>query len=186
MVNKNNPTAPVFALGEPYPASAPYKDGASARFLRRNEVNILGIVTRLGPTEEHILKFGCVEFGLVYENGALLLLLRFFSRLYRSLELCFSTPFDVRAIPRRDLELPRLVDEGVSVTIHIVNSKDRTLKVIRTMRLGIGQSLDFFSAIQDQLCEMRGGEDVLAGWLCRDTTSLIAEADMNVMEIAGS
>jgi hypothetical protein len=52
------------------------------------------------------------------------------------------------------------------------------------MRLGIGQSLDFFSAIQDQLCEIRGGEDVLVGWLCRDTMSLIAEADMNVMEIA--
>lgn len=93
---ENNPQAPVFALGEHYPANGLHKDGATAHFFSRNDDNILGIFTHIGAIEEHILKFGCVEFGLLYQNGALLLVLQFFCQIYKNLKLCFSAPFDVR------------------------------------------------------------------------------------------
>ncbi len=177
---ENNPQALVFALGEHYPANGLHKDGATAHFFSRNDDNILGIFTHIGAIEEHILKFGCVEFGLLYQNRALLLVFQFFCQIYKNLKLCFSAPFDERET--WVLDLPCLVDEGLAVTIHVVNSKDNTLQDIRKMRLGYVQTLVFFSAIQDQLSEIRGGGDILAGWLCRDAMSLTDITDMELME----
>lgn len=168
-------------VGDSYPLAKVRKEGVSMSLLRGND--ILSIVTPFTPLEAHILEFGSIEFGWIYEKGALLLVFRFFSKIYTNLKVSFSCPFDVRTISRDQLVMPKeITKEGFCISIHVIDKKTNKLMIVKTLFLTQEQAVALFSVIQDQFCELRSSDDIYAVWSCKPLNELIETADMLVIE----
>lgn len=148
-----NRTVTKLAVGQPYPFPLPSEDGAVAEFFRGSASRLVVAVSDLTRDEIHVLRKGAVYCGILKEGTAIMLLWEFRSKGRPMFQ--FDTPFDVRLIPRSELELVDKTEDKLRLMVN-VEIVDRATGIVRgirgiTMPLAVSDAL--LSATMDQLAE---------------------------------
>jgi hypothetical protein len=158
--------------GKPYPLPVPSQEGASANFLSKNG-NVLQVhINNLSRDELFALKKGRIDAGFLYERGDLLWMFRFYDK--KGPVFTLDSPFDVRLIPGDLLTLHDIVStkQRLVIDIHVVDND--ILRVLRSVTMPNRLTIEFLSAVQDQLAEMRSG-DAMSRWMISSVDELCKE-----------
>jgi hypothetical protein len=164
------------SVGERYPFPLSQTEGAAAQFLVKAG-NILQIaVPDIDSKEKKALKSGMIKSGMLYEKGALLLLFQFYGDNGKPL-LTFDSPFDVRMIPKDLLQLHSITNEFQRLAIEIHAVDNGILKVLRLVTMPPDMTIEFLSAAQEQLTELRSGDNKMQEWLNYQPVQLLEQCE---------
>ena len=160
------------SVGEPYPLAITQSEGAAAQFLVSG--NILQIVLPdMTAKEKTALKSGMIKSGLLYNQGALLLLFQFYGDNGKPL-LTFDSPFDVRIIPKDLLQLHSIdnSNQRLAIEIHVID-ENKIVRILRLVTMPPAMTIAFLSAVQDQLTTANNGNQQMTNWLNYSPAELI-------------
>lgn len=171
----------ILSRGQPYPLEYPKQDAAVADFLRSGGSRLLIVLSSMTSADEWSFRNGMITAGFLYKDGALLWLFKFYSKAGRPL-FTFDAPFDARLIPAEELQLHNIenAEQRLLIDLHAVDDKG-ILRAIRAVTMSPGMTLEFLSAVQDQLATA-AGELKMAEWMRHDPAHL---ADTIKMEALG-
>ena len=167
--------------GQPFPYPVQDEEGARAEFIREGS-NVLTIkIGSITAKEIQALSKEPIKFGFLYEAGAMLLLFQFYGQDGQPL-ITFDAPFDVRLIPNDKRSMPDIDnrEQRLLVEIYVVDERN-ILRVIRAATLSPAKTLEFLSAVQDQLLESRKGHNRMAWWMQKEPHDLIKLASTDWM-----
>lgn len=154
--------------------------GAAAQFLN-GEKNILQIfLPKMTHKEQTALNSGKMTAGFLYQSGALLWLFQSYDEDGQIL-LTFEAPFDVRLIPKENLNLPDIHNshKRLVIEVHALDEQN-ILKVLRVVSLPPELTVKFYNAVLQQLCS-EGNEKIMRQWLQAKPALLAQQADMRVV-----
>lgn len=169
-------THTILSLNEPYPFKLPSSEGAISDFLRQGSNRLLITMFDISKEEEKILRKGEMRCGFLKKGGAILFLWQFKDKKGKPF-LTLDSPFDARLI--NDIELYDIDNKEVrvSVDVHIVDISTNLVRGLRSITMPPGLTLEFLSAVQDQIVCLNNGDDQIQKWmsvephvLCKQTT----------------
>lgn len=168
--------------GQPYPLAVSSNDGAEAVFLTRGGSVLKIRINGMTGEEERGLRYGTLKAGLLVEGVALLWLFEFFDE--KGPLFTFDAPFDVRAIPVDDRELPSTASGTESRLLIQVHAVDEAgiLRGIRGVSLSPGVTRKFLAAVMDQLVATDSGAEQHRRWRSVEPVDL---ARLTPMELCG-
>jgi hypothetical protein len=116
---------------------------------------------------------GNLKAGVLSGRGACLLLFQFYGRYTRHI-LTFDCPFDIRLLPEEARVLPNIetAESRFVFEVHAIDERC-ILRGLRLATLPPDMTLEFFSAIQDQLSSHASGEVQLQEWMRFEPVELV-------------
>lgn len=150
-------------VNQQYPFKLPFGEGAVADFLRPSSNRLLILMSNISSVECKILRSGEIRCGFLSKNGAILFLWQFIEKGKPVITL--DSPFDARLIP--DIQLYDVDDKitRLVVDVHIVDSATKIVRGLRSITMPPGLTLDFLSAVQDQISSNISGKEQLQEWM---------------------
>lgn len=143
----NNNEMILLRVGHTYPLALPKTEAVIADFLRPSG-NRLIVYLDLDKHSLNAINEGGAQAGVLSKNGAMLLLFQFSnSHVVRT----FDCPFNARLIKNIALENIITGQERLLIEIHIIQQTCNTLVGIRQITMSPELTLEFLSAVQDQL-----------------------------------
>lgn len=139
------------ARGESYPIHLGNMEGAKADFLTTAGHKLLIGMPGIQRSEAQAIRKGRMKAGFIKDGPLILWVFEFPGN------LIFECPFDTRIIPqdRRELLNVKNHDQRMFIDIHLVDSASNLVRGLRGITLPPNLSLDFLSAAQDQLADVR-------------------------------
>jgi hypothetical protein len=165
--------------GKPYPLPlAAQEEGASAQFLVKGGSFLQVILPGMNTLEEWALRQGDLKAGLLSGEGAILLLFQFYGRDTRPI-LTFDCPFDIRLLPKDARILPDIetTETRFLFQVHAIDER-HILRGLRAVTMPPPLTLEFFSAVQDQLASHASGEVQLQEWMRFEPVELVKRIAM--------
>lgn len=134
-------------VGAEYPLPLLAEDeGLSVQLL--TDDNLLQVCLEEMSYEEIMaLKTGPISAFIAVKQPVILLAFKFGD------ELILDCPFDARLIPSNELKLPSVTAEqhSLALTMHGIDIAENSLQAVRTINLDHQLTVEFLSAVQDQL-----------------------------------
>ncbi|MDC8446090.1 MAG: hypothetical protein LV471_09230 [Nitrosomonas sp.] len=167
------------AIGKLYPLKLMQTgEGAATQFLLKGG-NILQIVlSGMSADEIWSLKKGTIKGGFLYDSrGCLLWLFTFHDRQNKPL-FTFDCPFDATLIPRDEIALHSIENEKqrLAIEIHAIDEK-RIVRALRLITLSNKMTIDFLSAVQDQLTAHHD-HSAMSVWMAQSIDDLAKKCKM--------
>lgn len=169
-----NPVSIV--LNKKYPFNIPEQDGAISEMLRPAGNTLLIAFNGITDTEISALTTGEVKCGILNEHGAILMIWQFFSNNHPIVTI--DSPFSAKLIP--DIQMYDVLDahQRLLIDIHVVDIKTKTTKGLRSITLTPNLTLNFLSAVQDQLSSPLSDSEQLLKWINHPVEELVTMATM--------
>lgn len=147
--------------GKPYPSQIPLKQRATAEFLKTGGSTLLITMPGILDAEEKEIRKNPVKAGIIVDGPLILWVFKF------GKQTIFDAPFDARKYKREELVLHDIenADQRLGINLTLVDSHTRIVKGLRHFTLSPGITLDFFSAVQQQLSDHRRTEPYLTRYL---------------------
>lgn len=170
----------ILSRGKPYPLEHPIPDVAVADFLRESGNRLLISLSDITSAEEQVFRYGVIKAGLLYQDGAMLWLFKFYDQDGKAY-FVFDAPFDARLVPRTDLQLYSVdnPDLRLLIDLHVVDDQG-ILRAIRAITMSPSLTLQFLSAVQDQLSAIGGGQQ-MSKWMQLDSDQLAHHVSLEVL-----
>lgn len=162
----------LISRGEKYPLLAPKVEGATAEFLTKNGNTLKILLPGIDKAEENALRYGVIKAGFLFEKGAILWLFEIHGK--KGPLITLDAPFDARLIPSDLLDLPSITnaEQRLVIDIHAMD-ENLIVKALRGITFPPDLTLEFFSAVQDQLAIPGNNEDQYKKWLNYEPINLI-------------
>ncbi|WP_299496435.1 hypothetical protein [uncultured Shewanella sp.] len=163
------------AVGQPYARVFNHnEEGAIAELLRSNSNTLIIAIPDLDHHEVKALKKGKLTCGFLYKNGAILFIWQFCDAKGRPV-LTLDSPFDCRTVPDLALHDITTTESRLAVDIHVIDTAKNQVKALRSMTMPPELTLEFMSAVQDQLASSKNGEMQWQEWIQLDPTALFSQ-----------
>ena len=166
----------TLAVNELYPSKLPVGEGAVSDFLRPASNRLLITMKDISNAEAKVLKKGEMRGGLLAKNGAILFLWQF--REKGKPVFTFDSPFDARVI--HDIQLYNIENKEtrLAIDIHIVDSESKMVRGLRSITMPPGFTIEFLSAVQDQITNHNSGEQQYQQWMASQPYELAHQTNM--------
>jgi hypothetical protein len=168
-------------VGQPYPLKLTQTgEGAAAQFLLHGGNIMQILLDGISSEEVQAFKKGIIKAGFLFEKGCLLWLFKFHGKNKQPL-FTFDCPFDSTLIPRDDIALHSIKNdqERLAIEIHVVD-ENRIIRAMRYVTLSNRMTLNFLSAVQDQLTMPRD-QAVLANWMQYPPEELFKKCETEIL-----
>lgn len=164
------------AVNQLYPFELPLAEGATADFLRPESNRLLIVMPDISSYEAKSLRKGEMRGGLLSKNGAILFLWQFLEKGKPVITL--DSPFDARMI--KDIQLYNIENKETRLVIdvHIVDSSSTIVRGLRSITMPNGFSIDFLSAVQDQMGNSNPGQTQHQEWMASSPDVLTKQTRM--------
>lgn len=164
------------AVNQPYPMGLPLGEGAISDFLRPASNRLLIVMPDITESEARVLRNGEMRGGMLSKNGAILFLWQFGKKGKPIITL--DSPFDIRSI--QDIQLYNIDNKETRLVIdvHIVDSKSKMVRGLRSLTMPPGFSIDFLCAVQDQISSINFGETQHHKWMALQPCALTKQTQM--------
>ena len=176
--------ANVLTKGEVFPGPIPALEGAVCELLRDGAGTLYIYIHGLNKREAKALAEGDMRCGVLSEGASLMLIFEFIFR--GNSIFSFDCVFDARRIPEHELQIPEITDprERYFMTVLVIDTHTKILKSIRGVTMSHQLTLEFFSAVQDQLASSETGDRKIKQWLDCSAKELLSMAKMRPMGTA--
>lgn len=146
------------AIEQKYPFSLPTQEGATVEFLKANDNLLLINLSNVSGVEQRAFREGKVKAGFTTRNGAIMWVFRFFLKGKEIISL--DAQFDARKYPKEQLDLHSInnTQERLLVNIVVVDRETKRVKALRSITLSPEMTINFLSAVQEQLVHTRTSE----------------------------
>jgi len=164
------------SVNELYPFELPLEEGAVSDFLRSSSNRLLVVMPDISAYEAKVLRKGEMRGGFLAKNGAMLFLWQFMDKGKRLITL--DSPFDSRVIPDINLHNVETTETRLVIEVHIVDSVSKIIRGLRSITMPPGMTLEFFSAVQDQIANTCSGEKQHQKWMMSQPHDLTKRTQM--------
>lgn len=166
----------TIAVNQTYPFALPPGEGAVSDFLRPSSNRLLIVMPDISNAEAKAFRKGEMRGGLLAKNGALLFIWQFLVKGKPVISL--DSPFDARLIPDVQLYNVDSKETRLAIDVHIVDSASKIIKGLRAISMPPGFSIEFLSAVQDQISSQNNGEQQLQQWMTYQPHELSKQTHM--------
>jgi len=175
----STPEPILLSVGEEYPFKIPESEGAVSDFLRSGGNRLIIVMPGISNEESKILRKYEMRGGLLVKNGAILFVWQF--RKNGKPVVTLDSPFDARIIP--DIQFYDIEDSKTRLVIdvHIVDSISKMVCGLRAVTMPPGMTLEFLSAVQDQIGDSSNGEKQYQSWMTSEPPNLAKQTKMWIM-----
>ncbi len=150
------------AVGQPYPLPKPLHEGAAANFLQTDSNTLVVYLSGMDAAEEYALKKGNIQAAILTDNGNIILIFQFLGRRKEPV-LTLDCPFDARLIPSDIRQLHSITNSEQRLAIEVHAIDERIIRGLRLVTMPPDMTLEFLSAVQDQLAVPKKPEP--AAWM---------------------
>ena len=170
----------TISVNEPYPFQLPSAEGAISDFLRPGSNRLLIAIHGITKDEEKALRKGQLRCGLLAKNGAILFLWQFRNNRNDPI-FTLDSPFDARLINDIQFYDVKSTETRVNVDVHVVDMSTQLVRALRSITMPPGLSLEFLSAVQDQLASHEAGKEQMQRWMRKEPYELSKQTQMWLM-----
>ena len=169
----------LLEVGRPYPDNLSVSEGAISDFLRPSVNRLIIAMPNISAIEEKGLRKGVMRGGMLAKNGAILFVWQFYEK--GKLTLSLDSPFDARVI--HDIQFYDITtsETRLAIEVHIVDSATKIIKGLRFLTMPPGMTIEFLSAVQDQLANPNSGDDQWQKWMAQQPFELAKRTQMWLM-----
>lgn len=153
----------LLSTNEKYPTVfAPNSEGAQAEFLRSFGNKLVFVLPNISPEEITGFRLGEIRAGILVKNGAILFIWQIWHQ--GKTIITFDSVFDAKLIP--DINLYDIPTEShrLAIEVHVIDSANNVLKVIRLVSMPNEMTVEFLAAVQDQITGLQDGSAQNALW----------------------
>lgn len=165
---------------QPYPFSLPPLEGAISDFLRPSSNRLLISICDISLEEASVLSKGEMRCGLLAKNGAMLFLWQFKDKRGQPV-FTLDSPFDAKAINDIQLYDVNTSETRMNIDVHAVDLSSKLVRSLRSITMPPGLTLEFLSAVQDQLATHDDGNMQLKTWMSMGPYELTKQTKMWLM-----
>lgn len=163
----------ALTVGKQYPNSLSGLEGAISDFLRPHANQLIVALPNMDSVEEKALKKGELRCGVLFKNNAINFIWQF--SLKNKPVLTLDSPFSARATPDINLHNVENSETRLAIELHAVDSATNQLKALRVMTMPPGLTIEFMSAVQDQLSNPQSDEAQHAKWQMKQPVELVKQ-----------
>jgi hypothetical protein len=168
------------AVNQLYPFQLPLAEGAIADFLREGSNRLLIAINDISKDEEKALRKGELRCGILVKNGAILLLWQFRDKSGKPV-FTLDSPYDARSINDIQLYDIQNSETRINIDVHIVDLSSKLVRGLRSITMPPSLTLEFLSAVQDQIASLEAGNAQLDRWMCMEPHALTKQTHMWLM-----
>lgn len=169
----------AIAVNQPYPFILPSEEGAVADFLRPSSNRLLITMPNISNYEAKALRKGEMRGGFFAESGAILFIWQFCDKGKPVITL--DSPFDARVVPDIRLHDINSKESRLNIDVHIVDLASKIVRGLRSITMPPDLTVQFLSAVQDQLCDNNSGEQQYQRWMACQPHELVGKTKMWVL-----
>jgi len=169
----------ALAINQRYPFELPPGEGAISDFLRPSVNRLLVSIAGISDSEARALQKGEMRGGLLVGNGAILFVWQFWKK--KKTLITLDSPFDARLISDIQLYDVNSVETRLTIDVHIVDSATKIIRGLRLITMPPGMTLEFLSAVQDQIGVGRAGDEQYKEWMAMQPHELAKQTQMWLM-----
>ena len=168
------------SIGQEYPFSTPPSEGAISDFLRPSSNRLLISICDITSDEASVLSKGELRCGLLAKNGAIIFLWQFKDKHGRPV-FTLDSPFDAKLINDIQLYDVNNSETRINIDVHAVDLSSKLVRSLRSITMPPGLTLEFLSAVQDQLATHKDGNMQLKAWMSMEPYELTKQTQMWLM-----
>ena len=169
----------LLSVGEKYPFKIPQTEGAISDFLRPGGNRLLIAIPGISNEESKVLRKHEMRGGLLVKNRAILFVWQF--RKKDEPIITLDSPFNARLIPDIQFHDVENTETRLLIEVHIIDSKTGIVCGLRSITMPPKMTIDFLSAVQDQIVGIDSNETQHQNWMKRQPHELAQKTQMWLM-----